>query len=55
MQLELHFVLSSMAFPRRCAATVSFALTLFPEGSGALLPGDHSRLRGWIVSVTAGL
>jgi hypothetical protein len=52
---DLLFVFSWTAIAHWCALIVLFALTLFTESSSALLPGGHSHLRGWIVSLIAGV
>jgi hypothetical protein len=50
---DLLFVFSWTAIAHWFALVVLFALTLFTESNGPLLPAGHSSLRGWIVSFVA--
>jgi hypothetical protein len=52
---DLLFVFSWTAIAHWCALIVLFALTLFGESTSSLLPAGHSRFRGWIVSLIAGI
>jgi hypothetical protein len=52
---DLLFVFSWTAIAHWLALIVLLALTLFAESTSPLLPVGHSSLRGWVVSVIAGI